>query len=325
MVRALFEGILQGFRGNSQAQNAAGRNQPTHILGLPTHISDYEQELKANGKAPETVTNTITRLKRFAKQCDITNPYEVKEKLAELKWKNNTKNTMIIHFTQYFKFLGKQWTPPKYKNEETLPFIPTEQEIDQLIASMTRKYATYLQILKETGIRTSELMLLKWIDIDTQRKTVNITPTKGSNPRILPISDKLLAMLNQLEKKSEKIVWVTKKSLRSAYNRARARTAKKLSNPRLQKITLHTFRHWKGTMEYHKTKDFLHVKRILGHKAIECTLIYINIEQALFLQDTDEWICKVAHNEAEAIKLIEANFTYVNNLGDQCALYRKRK
>jgi integrase len=56
--------------------------------------------------------------------------------------------------------------------------------------------------------------------------------------------------------------------------RQRKRTATKLANPRINQITFHTFRHWKATMEYHKTKDILHVIRILGHKNIKNTLIY---------------------------------------------------
>ena len=77
-------------------------------------------------------------------------------------------------------------------------------------------------------------------------------------------------------------------------------------------------------MEYHKLKDLRAVQKILGHKSILTTQTYENTEAALFLQDTDEWICRVAHNETEAISLIEAGFQYVNNL-DNCALYRKRK
>jgi hypothetical protein len=78
-------------------------------------------------------------------------------------------------------------------------------------------------------------------------------------------------------------------------------------------------------MEYHKTLDIMHVKKILGHKTTRCTEIYINLESALFLSTTDEWICKVARNEAEACQLVEANVIFVNNLGDNCAIYKKRK
>jgi len=36
-------------------------------------------------------------------------------------------------------------------------------------------------------------------------------------------------------------------------------------------IHFHTFRHWKATMEYYKTKAILHVMKVLGHKNINNT------------------------------------------------------
>jgi integrase len=50
--------------------------------------------------------------------------------------------------------------------------------------------------------------------------------------------------------------------------------AKKLGNPRLERIKFHTLRHWRGTIEYHRPRDILHVKELLGHKKIESTLLY---------------------------------------------------
>jgi integrase/recombinase XerD len=188
--------------------------------------------------------------------------------------------------------------------------------------------ATILQTLKETGIRIGELTQLKPADLDTQRKTMSITPEKGSNPRILPISDKLIAMLHNLPKdpriKYDTIFQPHKNALRTYFNKQRKTLAKKLCNPRLMKISFHTFRHWKGTTEYHATKDIMHVKTVLGHKSIDSTLIYINLESALYLQTTDNFTCKVAHDEKEEAELIEAGFEFVNNR-QNLAFYRKRK
>jgi hypothetical protein len=94
----------------------------------------------------------------------------------------------------------------------------------------------------------------------------------------------------------------------------------KLGNPRLRQITFHTFRHWKATMEYHKTKDILHVMRLLGHKNIKNTLIYT---QLVTFED-DDYICKAAINIKEATELIEAGFEYVCDV-TQVKLFRKRK
>jgi hypothetical protein len=68
-------------------------------------------------------------------------------------------------------------------------------------------------------------------------------------------------------------------------------------------------------MEYHKTKDILHVKRILGHKSVQNTMIYINLEQ---------FTVRVAQTLDEACKLVEAGFSYVTDMdGDK--IFRKRK
>jgi site-specific recombinase XerC len=51
----------------------------------------------------------------------------------------------------------------------------------------------------------------------------------------------------------------------------------KLGNDRMSKIHFHTPRHWKATMEYHKTRDILHVMNLLGHRNIESTLVYTQL------------------------------------------------
>ena len=96
--------------------------------------------------------------------------------------------------------VGGKWEAPLYKTIRKLPFIPKETEIDQLIAGCSKRMATFLQMLKETGARCGEIWRLKWDDIDFESKVVNITPEKNSNPRVTHLSNKLLEMLKQLPK-----------------------------------------------------------------------------------------------------------------------------
>jgi len=135
------------------------------------------------------------------------------------------------------------------------------------------------------------------------------------------VSNKLLAMINKMPKKSIKIFGTYElRGYRSSFVGQRKRTAHKLQNPRLNQITFHTFRHWKATMEYHKTKDILHVMRLLGHKNIKNTLIYTQ----LVTFQNDDYTCKVAVNIKEAAELIEAGYEYVCEMDSQ-KLFRKRK
>jgi hypothetical protein len=73
-------------------------------------------------------------------------------------------------------------------------------------------------------------------------------------------------------------------------------------------------------MVYHRTKDILHVMRLLGHKNIANTLIYTQLVEF----ESDEYCSAVANNVDEAKKLIEAGFEYVCS-HDETILFRKRK
>ncbi len=89
----------------------------------------------------------------------------------------------------------------------------------------------------------------------------------------------------------------------------------------ISRITFKTFRHFKGTMEYHKTKDILHVKNVLGHKNIKNTLVYTQLVN--FREE--EFISKVAKNADEACVLVESGFEFVCNTPDAIMVFRKRK
>jgi integrase len=173
-------------------------------------------------------------------------------------------------------------------------------------------------------MRRGEAAKLKWIDIDCKRKTVTITPEKGSNPRILPLSDKAIDMLNVMPKTSERI-FASLSSITSNFYLQRRTLATKLSNPRILKISLHAFRHWKATMEYHRTKDIIYVQQLLGHRDIKSTMLYIYLERQLY-QSTgnDEFHVKVAKSPEEIKAFLAVGFEYIVEK-DGLMFFRKRK
>jgi len=77
-------------------------------------------------------------------------------------------------------------------------------------------------------------------------------------------------------------------------------------------------------MEYHQTKDILHVKEKLGHKNIDNTLIYIHLEAAIFKTSNDEFTVRTAKTVEEAKQLLEVGFEYVTEM-ESMKLFRKRK
>ncbi|MEM3694306.1 MAG: hypothetical protein QXI39_09845 [Candidatus Bathyarchaeia archaeon] len=48
------------------------------------------------------------------------------------------------------------------QGQRAIPFVPTEQEVDALIAASGWKLAPLLQLLKESGLRLNEALNLPW-------------------------------------------------------------------------------------------------------------------------------------------------------------------
>jgi len=77
-------------------------------------------------------------------------------------------------------------------------------------------------------------------------------------------------------------------------------------------------------MEYHKSKDLLHVMTFLGHKKSDNTLLYVQLDEKLFKDSDDQFTMKTAHNAEAAAKLGEIGFEPFDVI-DGVHLYRKRK
>ena len=291
-------------------------------------IIEYAWWMKKQGYAESTIKGRVKMLKTLSRKGgNIFDSESMKESIAKQPWKESSKKYAVLAYSCFLRMLGLSWQRPIYRPRETLPFIPLEEEIDQLIACCGKVMATFLQGLKETGADPGELVSIRWIDVDRKnRVTVINHPVKGHDPRIISVSNKLMEMLKKLPKKGERVFITSVDNMYKNFRLQRMKAARKLANPRLEKITFVTLRHWKGTMEYHKTKDILHVKRILGHKCIQSTMVYINLDQAYFRQPSDEFIVRIAHDVSEACEFVEAGFEYVTGeYSDGGKVFRKRK
>ena len=127
-------------------------------------------------------------------------------------------------------------------------------------------------------------------------------------------------MLNSLPKDQPQVFQGSLIHFGRSYRRQRKRISSKLNNARIGRITFHTFRHFKATMEYHRTRDILHVMKMLGHRNIQNTLIYTQLVDF----EGDEFHSATAKNVEEAQKLIEEGFEFVCDY-DHIKIFRKRK
>jgi integrase len=284
--------------------------------------------MKRQNYSEETIRLNRIALKVLSERgANLFDTDSVKDIIAKKTWSNNRKRNVINAYSLFLKLNKMTWEPPRCTVEETIPFIPTEQEIDALISAAPKKLSTFLLLLKETAMRRGEAKRIEWINIDSEKNTITLNhPEKHSNSRMWKVTPQLIAQLNALPKNSTKIFGDSRMdTLKTSFLRLRKKQAIKLQNPRLLSIGFHTLRHWKATTLYHRTKDPLYVRDFLGHKSMKNTEKYVNIERKMFADyGSDEWTVKVTGKQEEATTYLEQGFEWVG-VKDSLIFLRKRK
>jgi len=279
-----------------------------------------------------TVERKVRALKSLLRHGVALTAEAVVSFLNTVNWSCGTKDLVLDAFKDYLRMEGLNVDLPRVKAEEKLPFIPSEVELEALIAASRGKTAAFLRLLKETGLRPIEAWRLKWSDLDFANLTVTVTPAKFGRARRLKVSRETMDFLLRLPRVNAYVFSSSGKPERFEqelehftrnFQKVKRRLAERTGNPHFRLISLKTFRHWRATMMYLKTRDILYVKEFLGHRSLSSTMRYVHLANAL-TGGTGEWICKTAKTVEEAKSLIEQGFEYVCEM-DGVKLFRKPK
>ena len=269
-------------------------------------------------------------LGKLDRNTDLNNTDEVTEFIMNQPISDIYKAQLAQVYSKYCRYKNIPYTKPKFKLPPSRPIrIPTEERINMIIAESGKVLATKLTLSKETGLRPIEVHTLKVKDIDFDQCLVYPTTAKRGSSRTVKISNNLASLLRTHIvrynlKENDNVFRGSEDHYGDAFREVRDRLANKLEDPSIKTVRLYDLRHFYATMLYHKTKDILLVKRQLGHKSINNTLIYIDLEATLY-NTKDEWTCRATSNDDEATKLVECGFEYVTTTPNGLMLFRKRK
>jgi len=261
----------------------------------------------------------------LSKNTNLDNPENVKVFIAnQTEWGNAYKESCVNAYIHYVRKYGLSWEKPVYKRSQRLPNVPTTDQVNKIIAHSGRKYSMIFSILRDTGLRPVELQRLTLKDIDLNKGIFYPETAKGGTARALKLKKATLAMLKEYIARNnfrlnEQMFPVTS-VMTHVFMRVRNRLAKRLHEPELKRIRLYDLRHYFATMLYHRTKDILFVKRQLGHRRLENTLIYTHLIDF----NDEEYVVRVARSVKEACQLVESGFEYVTEM-EEVKIFRKRK
>jgi len=282
--------------------------------------------MKKDQLAEATIKATGRKLRHLAKSCNLDIPEDVKEYLANKKGKNGYIESLVDTYNRYVIYNGLTWKKPRIKRTSQPPYVPTTEEISILIADAGKKYALIFSMFRDGGFRPIEMerMTLRWIDLN--RGKVNVETAKHGLGRTIKLKESTAAMLKEYVIKNnfrlDDRLFPRTKTMQRMMCHARRSSATKLKRPELEKISLYSFRHYFASMLYHKTRDYLHVKKQLGHRRIEQTITYIH--QIYDSYEDNDFTTATATTVKEARQLLENGFDYKLEI-DGVKIFRKRK
>ena len=112
----------------------------------------------------------------------------------------------------------------------------------------------------ETAMRRSELLSLRWENVNLIKRTALLPDTKNGDSRIVPLSTKAIAILEQLPRSIDgKVFPITPMSLRLAFTRACRRVG-------ISDLHFHDLRHEATSRLAEKLTNILELSAVTGHK-----------------------------------------------------------
>jgi integrase/recombinase XerD len=165
-----------------------------------------------------------------------------------------------------------------------LPVVLSGSEV-QAIFTATRdvRFSTIFQTLYATGMRISEVLKLTVADIDSERMVIHIRQAKGNKDRYVPLSEKLLRVLRDYWRKCRltgTLLFPGASGRPLNPERVRHALHKVVKDAGIQKkVTPHTLRHSYATHMLECGADVVEVQKLLGHKSLDTTMVYLHISR----------------------------------------------
>ena len=161
----------------------------------------------------------------------------------------------------------------------------TEREVEKLMdAARTNRYghrdATAILLAYRHGLRASELVALRWDDVDLQAGKLHLRRSKGGETSVHPIGARELRALRRLQRDTQRSVYVfvserTAPLSVSGYQRMVARAGETAKFPFL--ISSHVLRHSCGYKLANDGHDTRAIQHYLGHRSIASTVRYTKL------------------------------------------------
>jgi integrase len=139
----------------------------------------------------------------------------------------------------------------------------TTAELQQLLTACeaigSRWLPAVIQLAVETGMRRSELLAMRWDDVDMVVRTVLLRTTKNGHPRTVPLSPRALEIIRDTPRVGDTVFVVSANAVRLAWQRLKRRAG-------VSGLRFHDLRHEAVSRFFEKGLNMPEVAAISGHR-----------------------------------------------------------
>lgn len=256
--------------------------------------------MRLRGLSPRTIQAYVNQIRSLAKHYhrppDELTAEEVRAYLLHRIESGRSASTcrqavMAIRFL-YHRVLGRpamDFEVPLPRAPQAMPEILSRGEVERLCSAPTNpKHRLLLLTTYAEGLRVSELVHLRTIDIDLERKTVHVHLGKGARDRYLPLSDRLEGHLRawwQCHPKTYRLFAgaraedpMHETTAQRVYQRAKDKAGVR------KRGGIHALRHAFATHLLEAGTPLPTIQRLLGHRHISSTMRYLHLRRDLAQQ-----------------------------------------
>ena len=161
---------------------------------------------------------------------------------------------------------------PKGSTAQTRRLISDEKE-RLLTAALSQRniyIASIIEFAIETSIRRSEILKLRWCDIDLENGFASLYDTKNGEDRRVPLTRKCIEVLKTLPQTDQRVFPISATCLRLAWNRARNKAG-------ITDLRFHDLRHEAVSRFFEMGMSVPEVALISGHKDVRQLFRYTHL------------------------------------------------
>ncbi|MBU3925050.1 tyrosine-type recombinase/integrase [Patescibacteria group bacterium] len=254
-------------------------------------ILKLRQEMKLRKFSPKTVKSYlyyITEVLEFAnknpKQICTDDIRNYLEKLVDKGKSGSTLNIVYSALKFYFeKILRRRFfvNIPRARVSKKMPEVFTKDELKRIFSVIKNvKHKLLLGLMYSSGLRVSEVVNLKVMDLGFENKMVRVRHGKGVKDRITIMAEKIAGVLEKYvrNKKIDDYVFESARGGKLTERSAQKVFAEALKWSGVKKsASCHSLRHSFATHLLESGTSIRYIQELLGHKRLETTQIYTKV------------------------------------------------